>query len=162
MRHIVFFASCIMVLAVLVFVAVNETRKTLELREPDYTSSTSSSSVSSAASVPLLYKDYDARLVASGSAAILFFAEKSDPFSAKHDALLQRLSRSGALKIPVYRLEFGSSTGARITYGAIVPDTFVLLDAKKARSSSLIHPTDAELLTALLQQTSSSSSSRKK
>lgn len=162
MRHIVFFGSCIVVLAVLLFVAVNETRKTLELREPEYTSSVPSSSVSSAASRPLLYKDYDPRLVMSGSASVLFFADKNDPFSTKHDALIRTLSLSGSLKLPVYRIEFATSTGARITYGVIVPDTFVVLDAKKARTSSLIHPADAELSAVLLQQSSSSSSSRKK
>ena len=91
------------------------------------------------------YVPYLSRSFLQGKPAVLFFIGVDDPFSARHAAFIQTLVVSSELKVPTYRLDFATATGARIDYGVVVPDTFILLDAKGQRIESLIHPTDEEL-----------------
>ena len=95
------------------------------------------------------YSDYTPRSLQSGKRAVLFFAQSGDPFSLSHDTLIRSLAASGMLKVPTYRVDFGSATGARFTFAVIAPDTFVTLDATGQRVLSLIHP-DTDQLTTLL------------
>jgi len=59
--------------------------------------------------------------------------------------MLQAIYASGSALLSTYRLDYGSSTGARFTYGVIVPDTFVLLGPDGVRKTNVIHPSEAEL-----------------
>lgn len=90
------------------------------------------------------YTSYDDDAVARGESALLFFAS-DDPFSDASEAFLHKAYESGAAKVSAYRLEFGSSTGARLTHGVLVPNTFVLLDASGQRVTAVIHPSQEEL-----------------
>lgn len=78
--------------------------------------------------------------------SILFFAKAGDPFTKDYDALLKKLALSGTLVTSVYRLEFGSSTGARFHYGTVTGNTFLVLGPGRERIRSLVHPTLRELL----------------
>gem|GEM_PF-1443460 len=91
------------------------------------------------------YTLFAPEFVGKGKNAVLFFARADDPFSVRNDFLLRAIYASGAALISTYRLEFSTSTGARLTYGAIVPDTFILLGPNGERQNSIIHPTEVEL-----------------
>lgn len=78
--------------------------------------------------------------------SILFFAKTDDVFTKEYETLLKRLSLSGTLVVSVYRLEFRSSTGARLQYAAVTENTFVVLGKNRERLKSLVHPTLRELL----------------
>ena len=84
--------------------------------------------------------------------AVLFFGQKDDPFFPQYDAFIRTLVASGSLRMPTYRIDFPTSTGARFTFGVVVPDTFVLVGADHQRISSLIHPTLEELRQLLTSQ----------
>jgi hypothetical protein len=77
--------------------------------------------------------------------AILFFAKDGDPFSLKHDAHLQALYAAGSGSVSTYRVDFSTATGARIRYGVIVEDTFVVLDRSGDRIASYLHPTGDDI-----------------
>lgn len=105
------------------------------------------SSLVAALSVPsssAQYGLFDDNTVVQGKTTLLFFAS-DDPFSAASEAYLHKVYGSGAAKVSAYRLEFGSSTGARLTHGVLVPNTFVLLDASGQRVTAVIHPSQEEL-----------------
>ncbi len=91
------------------------------------------------------YTLYNARYVGKGQSSLLFFSQNSDPFSAQSDLNLRKLYASGSAAVSTYRLDFGSETGARFSYGVIVPDTFVLLGSSGERKTSIIHPQEEEL-----------------
>ena len=102
-----------------------------------------SGQVSSSPSVP--YDFYTSPEQTRGKSVVLFFVDAEDPFSLSHDALITTLSASAQLKIPTYRVDFSTAMGMKITYGVVVPDTFVFVDANGVRQQSLIHPRDDEL-----------------
>ena len=91
------------------------------------------------------YVPYLSRSSVKGKRAVLFFLGIDDPFSEEHHVLIQSLVASSELKVPTFRIDFATATGARIEYAVVVPDTFVLVDASGARVQSLIHPTTDEL-----------------
>lgn len=113
----------------------------------------SSASDLSAALVPLeriddvgpAYTDYSPRSLDSRNGAILFFAKTDDPFSVSHDQLLQSLYSSGSVAVPTYRIDFGSATGARLRYGVVIEDTFILLDASGERIGAYTHPSPEDI-----------------
>ncbi len=92
-----------------------------------------------------VYTLYNARLIGKGESALIFFAQAADLFSSRSDRTLQAIYASGSALLSTYRLDYGSSTGARFTYGVIVPDTFVLLGPDGARKTNVIHPSETEL-----------------
>ena len=92
-----------------------------------------------------VYTLYHARLIGKGESALLFFAQAADLFSSRSDQRLQAIYASGSALLSTYRLDYGSSTGARFTYGVIVPDTFVLLGPDGVRKTNVIHPSETEL-----------------
>ncbi|MFA5799530.1 MAG: hypothetical protein WC840_01055 [Candidatus Peribacteraceae bacterium] len=96
-----------------------------------------------------VYTLFSPRLVGKGESVLLFFAQAADPFSSQSDRTLQTVYASGSALLSTYRLDYGSSTGARFTYGVIVPDTFVLLSPDGARKTNVIHPSETELRTLL-------------
>ena len=102
-----------------------------------------SSATPSSAAVP--YDFYTSADQLSGRSVVLFFVDVDDPFSIAHDAFISTLSVAGLLKVPVYRIDFATASGRRVALGVVVSDTFVLLDAKGQRVSSLIHPRNDEL-----------------
>jgi hypothetical protein len=85
----------------------------------------------------------------SRTKALLFFFKQQDPFSRKNDTLVRQLYGSGAAKVSTFRLEFSSATGARLTYGVLLEDTFVLLGQDGERVASILHPTPQELRSLL-------------
>ncbi len=91
------------------------------------------------------YALYQDGVIGRGKSIVLFFAKKSDPFSQRSDEMIRRVYASGAALLSTYRIDSDTSTGARLTYGIIVPDTFVLLGADGARQTNLIHPDETEL-----------------
>lgn len=95
-------------------------------------------------SVPV-YAEYSSRGVDTRHGAILFFAKQSDPFSAASDAALRSLYDAKTALVSTYRVDFPTSTGARLRYGVIVEDTFVLLDATGERVNAFVHPTADDL-----------------
>ncbi len=101
------------------------------------------------------YTAYESKELMRGRSAVLFFARFSDPFSDAHDLLIRSLVADGQLAHPVYRIDFATATGAKIEYGVVVPDTFVVIDAAGMRSKPLIHPTDEELRAVLSIDTTS-------
>lgn len=91
------------------------------------------------------YREYSDKLVGRGKSSVLFFAKEGDPFSIRSDAAIRAIYGTGAAVVTTYRLDYPTSTGARIKYGVVVEDTFVLLDAQGQRVTSLIHPTVEEI-----------------
>ncbi len=91
------------------------------------------------------YIPYSPRELDSRRGAILFFAGTADRFSVANDHLLQSLYESGAVSVSTYRVDFGSATGARLKYGVIVEDTFILLDASGERVGAYTHPSPDEV-----------------
>ena len=91
------------------------------------------------------YIPYSARELDSRRGAILFFAGTGDRFSVANDHLLQSLYESGSVSVSTYRVDFGSATGARLTYGVVVEDTFILLDASGERVGAYTHPSPDEV-----------------
>ncbi len=91
------------------------------------------------------YADFAPRIVGRGKPAVLFFHKPSDPFSVRNDTLLKKLYSTGGIVVSTYKIDFSSSTGARLTYGVVVEDTFVLLDTKGERVGSFLHPTPEEI-----------------
>lgn len=91
------------------------------------------------------YSPYTVRNLDSRHGAILFFARSSDPYSVDHDHLLQSLYESGAVSVSTYRVDFASATGARLQYGVIIEDTFILLDASGQRVGAFTHPSPDEI-----------------
>lgn len=81
--------------------------------------------------------------------ALLFFAKEHDPFSRKNEALVRQFYGSGAAKLSTFRIDFSSATGARLKYGVLVEDTFVLLGQNGERITSILHPTTQELQSLL-------------
>ena len=93
---------------------------------------------------PVAYAPYTPGVLARGGAALLFFASE-DPFSAASDAFLRSVYPSSGATIPTYRVAFSTSTGARLTYGVLIPNTFVLIDGGGQRTAAVIHPSEEEL-----------------
>lgn len=93
----------------------------------------------------VVYREYAEKLVGRGKSSVLFFAKEGDPFSVRSDAAIRAVYGTGAAVVTTYRLDYPTSTGARIKYGVVVEDTFVLLDAQGQRVTSLIHPTVEEI-----------------
>lgn len=91
------------------------------------------------------YLPYTERGVNLRGGGILFFAKDGDPFSAAHDKILQALYESGSVSVTTYRVDYGSSTGARLRYGVVVEDTFVLLGPSGERVASLVHPSEEDI-----------------
>ena len=91
------------------------------------------------------YLPYTSRALDSRRGAILFFAKESDRYSQKSDVLLQSLYESGSVSVSTYRVDFASATGARLQYGVIVSDTFILLDASGQRVGAYTHPSPEEV-----------------
>lgn len=91
------------------------------------------------------YIPYSPRELDSRRGAILFFAGTGDRFSVANDHLLQSLYESGSVSVSTYRVDFGSATGARLKYGVIVEDTFILLDASGERVGAYTHPSPDEV-----------------
>jgi len=91
------------------------------------------------------YTEYSPRSLNFSHGAILFFATTDDPFSVSHDQLLQRLYASGSVSVPTYRVDFGSATGARLRYGVVIEDTFILLDASGERVGAYTHPSPEDI-----------------
>lgn len=91
------------------------------------------------------YLPYSPRMVDSRRGAMLFFVKDSDPYSVEHDHLLESLYESGSVSVSTYRVDFGSATGARLKYGVIVEDTFILLDASGERVGAFTHPSTADI-----------------
>ncbi len=91
------------------------------------------------------YIPYAPRELDSRRGAILFFASSGDRFSVNNDHLLQSLYESGSVSVSTYRVDFGSATGARLKYGVIVEDTFILLDASGERVGAYTHPSPDEV-----------------
>ncbi len=91
------------------------------------------------------YVPYHPRQIDSRQGAILFFAKETDPYSIEHDQLLRTLYESGAVSVSTYRVDFASATGARLTYGVITEDTFILLDASGERVGAYTHPSSEEI-----------------
>ncbi len=88
----------------------------------------------------VLYTEYSDRLVGQGESSVLFFSKPTDPFSMKSDAVIRATYGSGAALVSTYRLDFQTSTGARLKYGVLVEDTFVLVDSTGARVANFVHP----------------------
>ncbi len=93
----------------------------------------------------ILYASYEPRVLRLRKPIVLFFAKASDLFSLQHDMQIQSLAAAHTLRLSVYLVDFDTGTGARLAFGVVVPDTFVLLDAQGQRTSLLIHPTPHEL-----------------
>lgn len=93
----------------------------------------------------VIYAEYSQRAVKNTKGSILFFSKPSDPFSVRSDTVLQGMYAAGEATVPTYRVDFASGTGARLTYGVVVEDTFVLLDGAGKRVMSFIHPTAEEI-----------------
>lgn len=93
----------------------------------------------------VVYREYSDKLIGRGKSSVLFFFKADDPFSIRSDAAIRNVYGTGGAVVTTYRLDFPSSTGARLKYGVLVEDTFVLLDAQGERVASFIHPTDEEI-----------------
>lgn len=93
----------------------------------------------------VIYTDYSDRLIGRGQSSVLFFFKPSDPFSVRSEAVIQSVYGTGAAVVTTYRLHYPTATGARLKYGVLVEDTFVLLDAQGQRVSNFIHPTPDEI-----------------
>jgi hypothetical protein len=91
------------------------------------------------------YSDYAERTIGRGKSVVLFFFKPSDPFSEKNDGIIKAVYGTGAAVVSTYRLNYPTATGARLKYGVIVEDTFVLLDASGQRVANFIHPTEDEI-----------------
>lgn len=104
-----------------------------------------SGAVRSVPKITYSYLEYSDRGVDTKRGAILFFAKDGDPFSVRSDHALHTLYESGSVSVNTYRVDFPSSTGARLKYGVIVENTFVLLDASGQRVAAFIHPTEDDI-----------------
>ncbi len=93
----------------------------------------------------IVYADYASGLLGRGKSAVLFFFTPSDPLSMKNDALLRKAYEAGTAVVSTYRVDFHSSTGARLTYGVLVENTFVLVDSTGVGVKNFIHPTPEEI-----------------
>ncbi len=91
------------------------------------------------------YTDYSDRSIGRGKSSVLFFFRATDPFSVRNDAIIRSVYGTGAAVVSTYRVDYPTSTGARLKYGVLIEDTFVLLDAQGQRVASFIHPTDDEI-----------------
>ncbi len=104
-----------------------------------------SSSVANLNKGGVIYTDYSGSLVGRGKSSVLFFFKASDPFSVRNDATIRSVYGSGAAVVTTYRLDFLTSTGARLQYGVLLEDTLVLLDTAGQRVASFIHPSEEEI-----------------
>lgn len=93
----------------------------------------------------VIYTEYSDRLIGRGKSSVLFFFRSTDPFSIRNDAVIRAVYGTGAAVVSTYRVDYATSTGARLKYGVLIEDTFVLLDAQGQRVASFIHPTDEEI-----------------
>ena len=93
----------------------------------------------------VVYQPYSDKLIGRGKSSVLFFYRETDPFSVRSDAVIRSVYGTGGAVVSTYRLDFSTSTGARLKYGVLVEDTFVLLDAQGERVAGFIHPTDEEV-----------------
>lgn len=91
------------------------------------------------------YTEYSDRVIGRGKSSVLFFFRPTDPFSVRNDAVIRAVYGTGAAVVSTYRVDYPTSTGARLKYGVLIEDTFVLLDAQGQRVASFIHPTDEEI-----------------
>lgn len=91
------------------------------------------------------YTEYSDRIIGRGKSSVLFFFRPTDPFSVRNDAVIRAVYGTGAAVVSTYRVDYPTSTGARLKYGVLIEDTFVLLDAQGQRVASFIHPTDEEI-----------------
>ncbi len=155
MQRLIHFLLGVLCLVVVGFIALSfyetplETDSGIESVSSSGITSSDASEKSSAKAM-ISYGPYEEKKVGNGQRAVLFFAAESDPFSKIHDTYIREVVASGSLRIPTYRIEYGSSTGTRLKFGVIVPDTFVLLDGSGNRVSSVIHPTEKELRSLLI------------
>ncbi len=107
----------------------------------------SSASAPSAAPTPkndTLYREYEPDISLGAQGSILFFAQADDPFSLAHEEIILAYAVKKELRLPVFRVDFLNKQ-MKLTYGVIVPDTFIVLDAVGQRVQSIIHPSTAEL-----------------
>lgn len=93
----------------------------------------------------VVFAQYSDKLIGRGKNSVLFFAHPSDPFSVKNDAIIRSVYGTGAAIVSTYRLDFPTATGARLKYGVLTADTFVLLDASGVRIATFIHPSADEI-----------------
>lgn len=113
---------------------------------PDTTPATSSGTVvQNLNKGGVTYTDYSDRSIGRGKSSVLFFFRATDPFSVRNDAIIRSVYGTGAAVVSTYRVDYPTSTGARIKYGVLIEDTFVLLDAQGQRVASFIHPTEEEI-----------------
>ena len=91
------------------------------------------------------YAMYAEGVLTSGKPAVIFFANVGDPFTVKSEAILNRLYGTGAATVSTYRVNMGTETGMRLSFGVFVEDTFVLLDAQGKVKAKHVHPSENEL-----------------
>jgi hypothetical protein len=75
---------------------------------------------------------------------ILFFSKVADPFSERSDAVLRSVYGSGAALFTTYRLDLGSSTGAKLKYAVFTEDTFVSVSGS-GTVQSIVHPSAQQI-----------------
>lgn len=92
-----------------------------------------------------LYRSYSSDVVLEGRNMLLFFVQTGDPFTEEHDGILSDAAKTRQLQVLTYRIDFGENSTLRFRYGVIVPDTFVLIDAKGNKLQSILHPSESEL-----------------
>lgn len=83
---------------------------------------------------------FDEGLIGRGEPIALFFADPSDAFSQRTDSAIRTLYASGSAIVSTMRVAFATATGARFTYGVLVPDSLVFLRGDGERIENLVHP----------------------
>lgn len=111
---------------------------------------TDATSSSSAASINrnkggVVYTNYSDRLVGRGKNSVLFFFKPADPFSLQSERVIQSVYGTGAAVVTTYRVDYPTATGARLKYGVLIEDSFVLLDTAGERVATFIHPSPEEI-----------------
>jgi hypothetical protein len=147
MRH-AFFLLCLLALC-----SCSTPKESVVDTLQESTSDTSHATVSSSPVYAPYEEDIDI-----GTGALLFFAKDGDSFAAKHDTLLQSLYASGSGVVSTYRIDFASATGARLRYGVVVSDTFVLLNASGVPIGRFINPTEEKIVALISGRVSSPAS----
>ncbi len=118
----------------------------VEKKDPPLSSSTATEP---APKNDTLYRPYQPDIALGEQGSILFFAQADDPFSLEHEEIILSYAVKKELRLPVFRVDFLNKQ-MKLSYGVIVPDTFIVLDATGQRLRSIIHPSTAELRTLLV------------
>jgi len=146
----------LILIGVILFLAAFVTFEGTELRNGG-DSASSVSTVSSAAGsqdalkMPdSLYREYTEGVIAKNDRNVLFFSASGCAFCEQNDALLRQWAASGSLKLPVYKVDFETAAGLKITYTVILRDTFVLVGRNGGKLKSVIHPSEDELKNLVL------------